>query len=140
MKKIFNFIYRFCQRMETDTSCIIDLSIIIYFSCTFCSSMYFLNKEISIGDFNFIGKLASSLTALELKAYGRAGAVAEEVFSSIRTVLSYSGQKREEDRYNWNDYSSHSDCITMISFSSIDTKSILEKREKVVSRKVQSVE
>ncbi|CAF4425289.1 unnamed protein product, partial [Rotaria magnacalcarata] len=36
---------------------------------------------------------------MELKAYGRAGAVAEEVFSSIRTVLSYGGQEREEKRY-----------------------------------------
>ncbi|CAF3575971.1 unnamed protein product [Rotaria sordida] len=44
-------------------------------------------------------KLASSLTAMELKAYGKAGAIAEEVFSSIRTVLSYNGQEREEKRY-----------------------------------------
>jgi hypothetical protein len=36
---------------------------------------------------------------MELKAYGRAGAIAEEVFSSIRTVLSYNGQAREENRY-----------------------------------------
>ncbi|CAF4209005.1 unnamed protein product, partial [Rotaria sordida] len=41
-------------------------------------------------------KLVSSLTAMELKAYGKAGAIAEEVFSSIRTVLSYNGQEREE--------------------------------------------
>jgi hypothetical protein len=39
---------------------------------------------------------------LELKAYGRAGAIAEEVFSSIRTVLSYNGQKREENRFELN--------------------------------------
>ncbi|CAF4831175.1 unnamed protein product [Rotaria sp. Silwood1] len=44
-------------------------------------------------------KLASGLTAMELKAYGKAGAIAEEVFSSIRTVLSYNGQEREEKRY-----------------------------------------
>ncbi|CAF2682116.1 unnamed protein product [Rotaria sp. Silwood2] len=44
-------------------------------------------------------KLASGLTAMELKAYGKAGAIAEEVFSSIRTVLSYNGQAREEKRY-----------------------------------------
>ncbi|CAF4892140.1 unnamed protein product [Rotaria sp. Silwood1] len=47
----------------------------------------------------FFSKLASGLTALELKAYGKAGAIAEEVFSSIRTVLSYNGQEREEKRY-----------------------------------------
>jgi hypothetical protein len=39
---------------------------------------------------------------MELKAYGRAGAIAEEVFSSIRTVLSYNGQKREENRFELN--------------------------------------
>jgi hypothetical protein len=34
----------------------------------------------------------------ELKAYGKAGTVAEEVISSIRTVLSYNGQEREIQR------------------------------------------
>lgn len=34
----------------------------------------------------------------ELKAYGKAGAVAEEVISAVRTVLSYNGQERETKR------------------------------------------
>ena len=38
---------------------------------------------------------------MELKAYGKAGAVAEEVFSSIRTVLSYNGQEREKKRFDF---------------------------------------
>ncbi|UJR23295.1 hypothetical protein I4U23_026311 [Adineta vaga] len=42
-----------------------------------------------------IGKMVSR----ELKAYGKAGAVAEEVISSIRTVLCYNGQERERHRY-----------------------------------------
>ena len=37
---------------------------------------------------------------MELKAYGKAGAVAEEVIGSIRTVLSYNGQEREEKRFD----------------------------------------
>ncbi|CAF3978917.1 unnamed protein product [Rotaria sp. Silwood1] len=37
-------------------------------------------------------------TAAELKAYGKAGAIAEEVISSIRTVLSYNGQEKEIHR------------------------------------------
>ncbi|CAF2677139.1 unnamed protein product [Rotaria sp. Silwood2] len=45
-------------------------------------------------------KLASNLTEKELKAYGKAGAIAEEVFSSIRIVLSYNGQGREQKRYD----------------------------------------
>jgi ATP-binding cassette subfamily B (MDR/TAP) protein 1 len=35
----------------------------------------------------------------ELNAYGKAGGVAEEVISSIRTVLSYNGQQRETQRF-----------------------------------------
>lgn len=43
--------------------------------------------------------MASSLTAMELKAYGKAGAIAEEVFGSIRTVFAYNGQEREKQRF-----------------------------------------
>ncbi|CAF3878811.1 unnamed protein product, partial [Rotaria sp. Silwood1] len=39
------------------------------------------------------------MTVIESKAYGKAGIVAEEVISSIRTVLSYNGQEREIQRY-----------------------------------------
>ena len=35
---------------------------------------------------------------MELKSYGKAGAVAEEVLSSIRLVMSYNGQEREKQR------------------------------------------
>jgi hypothetical protein len=38
------------------------------------------------------------MTATERKAFGKAGAVAEEVISSIRTVLSYNGQEKETQR------------------------------------------
>ena len=34
------------------------------------------------------------MTAVELKTYGKAGAVAEEVISSIRTVFCYNGQEK----------------------------------------------
>jgi ATP-binding cassette subfamily B (MDR/TAP) protein 1 len=33
-----------------------------------------------------------------MRAYGKAGTVAEEVISSIRTVLSYNGQEKEIKR------------------------------------------
>ncbi|CAF4457198.1 unnamed protein product [Rotaria socialis] len=39
------------------------------------------------------------MTVIELKAYGKAGIVAEEVISSIRTVLAYNGQEKEIHRY-----------------------------------------
>lgn len=47
-------------------------------------------------------KLLSSLTKKELKSYAKAGAVAEQVFTAIRTVLAFSGQKKAIDKYNAN--------------------------------------
>ncbi|XP_055916390.1 multidrug resistance protein homolog 49 [Eupeodes corollae] len=47
-----------------------------------------------------VAKIQSSLTEKELKAYSVAGAVAEEVFSGIRTVLAFSGERKESVRYN----------------------------------------
>nr|KAG5714213.1 hypothetical protein BaRGS_018430 [Batillaria attramentaria] len=43
--------------------------------------------------------LAASMTTKELQAYAKAGAVAEEVFSSIRTVVAFGGQDKEAERY-----------------------------------------
>jgi hypothetical protein len=39
------------------------------------------------------------MTSQELKSYAKAGAIAEEVFSSIRTVFSYNGAAYESKRY-----------------------------------------
>ncbi|XP_078084324.1 bile salt export pump [Mustelus asterias] len=44
----------------------------------------------------------SKLTSLGLKAYAKAGAVADEVLSSIRTVAAFSGEKKEVERYDKN--------------------------------------
>jgi hypothetical protein len=37
-------------------------------------------------------------TILELKAYGTANAIAQEVLGAIRTVTAFSGQKKEIER------------------------------------------
>ena len=42
--------------------------------------------------------MASAFTERELKAYAKAGAVAEEVLSSIRTVAAFGGEKKESAR------------------------------------------
>ncbi|KAI7808305.1 putative bile salt export pump [Triplophysa rosa] len=42
------------------------------------------------------------LTGRELKAYAKAGAVADEVLSSIRTVAAFGGEQKETERYNKN--------------------------------------
>ena len=39
------------------------------------------------------------LTTNELKSYAKAGAVAEEVFTAIRTVFAFNGVKKEHARY-----------------------------------------
>jgi len=47
----------------------------------------------------FLMKATASLSTKGQKVYSRAGAVATEVFSSIRTVASLGGGKRELNRY-----------------------------------------
>nr|XP_020843129.1 multidrug resistance protein 1 isoform X2 [Phascolarctos cinereus] len=49
-----------------------------------------------------LAKVLSSFTDKELLAYAKAGAVAEEVLSAIRTVIAFGGQKKELERYNRN--------------------------------------
>ena len=46
-----------------------------------------------------IAKSQTLLTEKEFAAYGRAGAIAEEVLSSIRTVVAFGGQKKEVERF-----------------------------------------
>ncbi|XP_055537429.1 multidrug resistance protein homolog 49-like [Wyeomyia smithii] len=46
-----------------------------------------------------VANMQSTLTEKELKAYSSAGAVAEEVLSSIRTVVAFGGERKELDRY-----------------------------------------
>ena len=42
--------------------------------------------------------MLSNFTAKEQSAYAKAGAVAEEVLSSVRTVFAFSGQNKEIKR------------------------------------------
>ncbi|XP_037948021.1 multidrug resistance protein homolog 49-like [Teleopsis dalmanni] len=44
--------------------------------------------------------IQSSLTKKEIKSYSSAGAVAEEVFSSVRTVVAFSGEQKETQRFS----------------------------------------
>ncbi|CAF3161370.1 unnamed protein product [Rotaria sp. Silwood2] len=43
--------------------------------------------------------VTATMTSQELKSYAKAGAIAEEVFSSIRTVFAYNGAAYESNRY-----------------------------------------
>jgi ATP-binding cassette, subfamily B (MDR/TAP), member 1 len=44
-------------------------------------------------------RMQSKMTEKELKAYSKAGTVAEEVLGSIRTVVAFGGEKKELERY-----------------------------------------
>lgn len=46
-----------------------------------------------------VSKVQSSLTALEMESYGKAGSVAEEVISSVKTVIAFGGENKEVERY-----------------------------------------
>ncbi|XP_032552546.1 ATP-binding cassette sub-family B member 5 [Chiroxiphia lanceolata] len=46
--------------------------------------------------------LLASLTAKELSAYAKAGAVAEEILTAIRTVVAFNGQQKALEKYNAN--------------------------------------
>jgi len=45
-------------------------------------------------------KLAAVLNVNELKAYGKAGAIAEETLTAIRTVFAFNGSRKALDRYS----------------------------------------
>jgi len=45
-------------------------------------------------------RATAALTAKELNIYGKAGAIAEEVLSSIRTVIAFGGEEKEIERYD----------------------------------------
>ena len=40
-------------------------------------------------------QMIQTITAKELDAYAKAGSVAEEVLSSVRTVVAFGGEKKE---------------------------------------------
>ncbi|XP_066503109.1 bile salt export pump-like [Hoplias malabaricus] len=50
----------------------------------------------------FMALFVAKLTGRELQAYAKAGAVADEVLSSIRTVAAFGGEKKEVERYDHN--------------------------------------
>jgi hypothetical protein len=49
-------------------------------------------------NFSFSVQVQSSLMAQELESYGDAGAVVEEVLSSVRTVVAFGGEDKEVAR------------------------------------------
>ena len=61
--------------------------------------MFLIDRPATQVATGIIAKSQTLLTEKEFSAYGRAGAIAEEALSSIRTVIAYGGQQKEVDRY-----------------------------------------
>ncbi|XP_060520271.1 ATP-dependent translocase ABCB1-like [Cylas formicarius] len=59
-----------------------------------------VSLPISITSTTIISFFITKLSKKELDAYGAAAAVAEEVLSSIRTVVAFGGQNKEKERYD----------------------------------------
>nr|DAC81112.1 TPA_exp: multidrug resistance transporter 3 [Leptinotarsa decemlineata] len=60
----------------------------------------FVSLPLTTSLMSCISWISSKLSQQEMQSYAEAGAVAEEAFSSIRTVFAFDGQKKEIDRYN----------------------------------------
>ncbi|XP_052753334.1 ATP-dependent translocase ABCB1-like [Galleria mellonella] len=58
-----------------------------------------ISFPVTFGLLGISGWLSSRLSKKETVASGKAGAIAEEVLSSIRTVYAFSGQQKEMERY-----------------------------------------
>ncbi|XP_017777603.1 PREDICTED: multidrug resistance protein 1B [Nicrophorus vespilloides] len=58
-----------------------------------------ISLPVTMISMGIVAFLTSRLAKNELDAYGTAGAIAEEVFSTIRTVLAFGGHKKESERY-----------------------------------------
>ena len=91
--------------MEVDLGHIVNMAPLLFVSAMLFSQVGFASvclcrKYIYILCAH-IHKLVTRLTTMELKAYGKAGAIAEEVLSSIRTVFAYNGQQREAKRFEY---------------------------------------
>ena len=63
----------------------------------------------------FAIQLLTSTSSKELAAYAKAGAVAEEVLSSIRTVVAFGGQQKESIR--WDAATTYSVSIMLVLYS-----------------------
>ncbi|KAI9218474.1 P-glycoprotein [Blastocladiella britannica] len=67
----------------------------VYLTSILCCAIPFL-----IGSAAFTGKMTVQFVREALVSYGRAGAIAEEVLTALRTVVSFGGEKRECVRYD----------------------------------------
>jgi ABC-type multidrug transport system fused ATPase/permease subunit len=82
------------------------------------NSIYFLNDGMVYYD-RYYFQLSTKFSRQEMEAYGAAGSIAEEVLSSIRTVVAFAGQEKEIARYEKHLQSAKRNNITKNLFSGI---------------------
>lgn len=88
--------YRVLQRLETHTSTTGYHTLSDGGRVSDDNSKLLIVISIIISWFN---KVTTRFTSKEQKAYATAGALAEEVLSSIKTVIAFGGEYKESDRY-----------------------------------------
>ncbi|KAF5286694.1 hypothetical protein FQA39_LY16177 [Lamprigera yunnana] len=108
----------FASRMSEDISKLEDgmgekVSMFLHFQVTFVASLILAlvkgwelalicltSLPITMISIGIVAFLTGKLAVKELNAYGAAGAIAEEVLTSIRTVVAFGGENKEIDRYS----------------------------------------
>ena len=70
---------------------------ILWFIAALCDNTKFYDRNLHLITLLLL-KAVARLTGRELKAYAKAGAVADEVLSSIRTVAAFGGENKEAER------------------------------------------
>ncbi|XP_068901227.1 ATP-dependent translocase ABCB1-like isoform X2 [Tenebrio molitor] len=78
-----------------------------------------VSLPVSFGLAMIISWLSTKFSKQEMEAYGAAGSIAEEVLSSVRTVVAFDGQEKEITRYEKHLDSAKRDNITKNLFSGI---------------------
>ena len=77
-----------CSCLSLSFSVLVSVSL---FSIPSCTVSFF---------FSLFLKIAAAFTSQEQKLYASAGAVAEEVLSSVKTVVAFGGEFKESARYS----------------------------------------
>ncbi|XP_068902276.1 multidrug resistance protein 2-like [Tenebrio molitor] len=78
-----------------------------------------VSLPVSFGVTMIVSWLSSKFSRQEMEAYGAAGSIAEEVLSSIRTVVAFDGQNKEITRYEKHLQSAKKNNITKSLFSGL---------------------
>ncbi|CAF3813018.1 unnamed protein product, partial [Adineta steineri] len=105
--KLFTNIEKIKNGMGFEFVLVVELSIIMIFSIIIC---FIINWQLSlimscilpvvVGSSLMFAKVITKETEEQLSTYSKAEQIAQEVFSSLRTVLSFNGSKYQQKQYD----------------------------------------